>query len=177
MNSAGFLIATPADDVGGEQSLPFRPQNRMTTFLVTAVLILCGMCIWGVKVIATTPNPQSTPAYAFLGISVALALKMLLSLLATEFARRDILADNRKTRHDLRGEMNAQSLKMDEVVKKTNGGLSHAVAVAGEQVRKAEHSQMLDDPEFRQRLVADLCPMLGEDVAKRVVEMLKNPPQ
>ena len=174
---AGTLSLPQAEQAEAEESVPFQPQNRMTTFLVVAVLIVCGMSVWGVRVIANSPNPTSTPGYAFLGISIALALKILLSMLQTEFARREFHADLRNTRHSIRNDLQANSLKMDEVVRKTNGGLTHAVNAVGEQVRLAERDQVLHDAAFRAEIARELCPMLADDVARRVVEMMRNPPQ
>jgi hypothetical protein len=148
----------------------------MTTFLVGAVLLLCLMAVWCVKIITASPNPNSTPAWGFAGVSLVIALKLLLSMLQAEFVRRDIRADLRQTRHDLRGELNANSLKMDEVVRKTNGGLSNAVEKAGEQVRLAEREQMMNDPKFKHDLAMELCPMLAEQVTAGVLKGLSNPP-
>src|SRR5438105_5915196 len=66
--------------------MPFRPENRMTTLLIAAVLLLCGMALLGVRfILIYGGRSNSTPAWLFLGTSVVIALKLLLSMLQIEF--------------------------------------------------------------------------------------------
>src|SRR6476469_7658248 len=40
--------------------MPFRPENRMTTLLVCAVLLLCALAVTGVRFILVYPSANST---------------------------------------------------------------------------------------------------------------------
>jgi membrane protein implicated in regulation of membrane protease activity len=136
--------------------MPFRSENRMTTLLIAAVLVLCGMALLGVRfILIYGGNASSTPAWLFLGTSVAIALKLLLSMLQIEFARRDLKAEAQKTRHDLKGELHVQALKVEEMAQRANGGHLAAVREASEQVRAAERDQVIADPKCREA-IADI---------------------
>lgn len=161
--------------------MPFQKHNRMTTFLVLAVLLLSGMSIMGVRVILRYPNANSTPAWVFLGATVLLALKIVLSMLQTEFATRKLSSEMSHTRHDLRNAMDATTSIIQgaasEMLQKTNGGLKEAVKEAAEQVRAAEHDQILNDPRclrLVEEAVQKSATLAAENAVRRVMEEMRR---
>ena len=178
--STQFPIAAGLDEmapvplpVDERPPMPFRPENRMTTFLVLAVLLLCGMAVMGVRVIMRFPSANSTPAWVFLGTSVVLALKILLAMLQTEFATRKLSSEMSHTRHDLRNAMDDTTRIVQgavvEMSQKTNGGLTKAIHESGEQVRKAERDQLIDNPECFKALTA-VAEKAAEEAANRAAQ-------
>lgn len=130
--------------------MPFQSQNRMTTTLLLAVLLLCGIGVGGAVAVARSGNAGSTPVSYAVFAFVVIALKMVLAMLQTENARRQILNDLGKTSKDIRGEVQAATRTVEaaakaveEVVEKTDGHLEKAIHTAGEEIRAAEREQLI----------------------------------
>jgi len=172
--------------------MPFRPENRMTTLLVCAVLLLCALAVTGVRFILVYPSANSTPAWVFLGASVVLSLKIVLAMLQTEYSRRDLKAemhrtadvlteDSKRTRHDLRDAMGKTTdiiqIAASEMLKKTNGGLTEAVKEVGEQVRQAEREQVIIEVLHRQEFRELLAAISADAVRRACEEMVKSAKQ
>lgn len=170
--------------------LLFSPQNKRFTTLTMAVTFITLITMASVVYLAT--HGGSATITTLIGFAGPVVVVQMVAMLRQEQATEETLrrqeqsakeahehrerleAEIKKTRHDIKGELNTASLKMDEVIHKTNGGLSQAVVESAEQVRKAEHEQMLDDPAFRKRMAEELCPMLSDDVVRRVLEGLRD---
>jgi hypothetical protein len=79
----------------------------------------------------------------------------------------------RKTRHEIKGDLQAQTLLMQEVAQKTNGGLHKAVKEVGDQVRAAEREQVINDPTCRQA-IEEIAGRAADRAARMVYEAMKQ---
>jgi hypothetical protein len=154
--------------------MPFRPENRMITFLVF-MLFLFACLGGGLIVISEYGGRSSTPINVFVGAVIVLVIKDLIWQIHAIIDRNRI-AKNLVV-HDQRADERGNLLvsKIDELERKTNGNLKEET----ERVRSAERAQMLDDPEFVGRLAAQVaslfpCDQIAEQAAIRAVELYRN---
>lgn len=157
--------------------MPFRPENIMTTILIIAVLLLVLMGIIGAVTIAIWGGEKGTPPLVYiLGASV-LSVKVLLGMIQTEMARRDLketagrAADKAEeaaekvsvAQRDIMQKVNNAAAtardtneKVHELYETHNGSLEKSLVAMGEQVRAAEHDlaadTLLNNPAFAEML-------------------------
>jgi hypothetical protein len=164
----------------------FSPQNKRFTLLAMAVTFISIVTIASVTYLAT--HGGSTTITMLIGFAGPVVITQMIAMLrqeqsndearqrqaeATENARihrEQIEKEIIKTRHDIRGDLNATNLKMEEVVRKTNGGLTTAVKEVGEQVRQAERDQMITDPTH----CRDFAKIVAEELEE--IQKRKTPP-
>lgn len=149
---------------GGGQRMPFRPENIMTTLLLTAVVSLALMGVVGAVVVLVWGGQQSTPAAIAVTGFVLIAMKVVLGMLQAEVARRQVTAAveqvNQKADRNARkaeqvaavvqssadvivSEVAETKEKVAELARHTNGELTSVVEKVAEKVREAEHDQAL----------------------------------
>lgn len=171
--------------------MPWRRENRFTSVLLAAVLLLCVIGVWGIVAVTKHGGSTSTPLVYFVGGFVLLSLKIVLGMLQAEFAYRRLLTDSSRTRHDLKGELHAVSLTVqeaaatataaaNEVVKQTNGNLERAVQVAAEEVRVAEREQFVTISDIQaivDRSCAKTAELAADAAVRKYVEAMRQQQQ
>jgi hypothetical protein len=142
--------------------VPFSKDNRMDTLTILASTII----IVGALAVEFLHRTKASDT-ARTVLLVALGLKVLLVMLQNRRSLNTLRKENEATqskvaeattlieRHttDAKAARADISAKVDDMVRATNGGLSAAVRTAGEEARKGEREQMLDDPAFMERVV------------------------
>jgi hypothetical protein len=142
-----------------EKRMPLRPENIMTTLLLTAVMSLVLLGVIGVIAIAVWGSTDSTPLLVYLGGMVLLALKVILGMLQQELAHRSLLKTSEAAKTaaataatkvevaaaEIKAEVVEAKEKVAELARHTNGELTSAVKEAGEQARLGERDQVIGD--------------------------------
>jgi type III secretory pathway component EscR len=143
--------------------MPFRPENRMVTFLVMMLFLTACLAAGMVYLLSHgASGMQSTPANLFIGGIIVLIVKDLIWLIHEYASRKEIKEElhcHNVEAQEARQTIQTNLIEVKETVKRmeevTNGNLQKAIQATGEEVRKAEHNQLLEDPAFLKK-VADI---------------------
>lgn len=141
-----------AQPLPSEESLPFTflfgPRANLAILLVLFVLTLGFTSSLVALAHAYGYSDQRSIEIYKLITLCGVALGQIMLLIRSQGNAEGI----RRTRHEIKGDLQAQTMLMQEVAQKTNGGLTKAVKEVGEQVRAAEREQavfdLLENPKF-----------------------------
>lgn len=155
---------------------PFRNivsrKTNLAILLVLFVLVLGLVCT--LFALATAMDKaERLEVYKIIGIC-AVVLGQIALLIRAQSTSEYL----HKSAHETRNVVGRSALMVkaatEEMAAKTNGGLTEAIKVACTEAKEGERQQLLEDDAFLQRAADRLCPMLAEDVAARVAELLRT---
>jgi hypothetical protein len=171
--SAGYddAFAPPPDE---RDWVPFRyifgERGNLAFLLVLAILLLgfmCTLAAMAMKLGATDPLARYELMKTF-GIAASI-----LGVIAILISNAANAAGIRRTRHEIRNDLNAQSLVVQEMAQKANGGHLAAVKEVATQVREAERSQIIADPLCR-KAIDEIASAAAEKAARKVLDELRG---